>query len=416
MHCTHNDTKKPGLSLNFCLNSGLALIFLITALFLLYTEKVFMRQQAMVEAEAKAKILLDHNLAIHTYFSKMLKPKLFELTDPYRDTAYFDSSWMSSTFAVREIDKYFQALGNKNYYYKECAINARSPENEADELEKSFLLELNANPQLTVRSFVRKLDGAYYYVTLRRGESMENSCLRCHSTPEQAPAGLVSIYGPERSFHRRLNEVVSAISIRIPLAAAFTDTELFSKRLSVILIISLFCLFLGHFLLYRLIVGKPLNIIHAKALLISQDDHHLGEEIPLPYAKELHVLTRAFNSMSTKLRHYIDNLSQQVDERTAELTTSNKQLQAEICQRKKTQEEREALIIELHQALSEIKTLRGIVPICSFCKQIRDDKGYWNQVESYVQKHTEAEFSHGICPKCLAEHYPDLMGEEDEGA
>jgi hypothetical protein len=54
-----------------------------------------------------------------------------------------------------------------------------------------------------------------------------------------------------------------------------------------------------------------------------------------------------------------------------------------------------------------IETLRGIVPICSFCKQIRDDKGYWNKVEAYVAEHTEAQFSHSICPSCLEEHYPE---------
>ncbi len=53
-----------------------------------------------------------------------------------------------------------------------------------------------------------------------------------------------------------------------------------------------------------------------------------------------------------------------------------------------------------------IETLKGIVPICSFCKQIRDDKGYWNQVEEYVSKHTDAEFSHGVCPHCMEKHYP----------
>lgn len=53
-----------------------------------------------------------------------------------------------------------------------------------------------------------------------------------------------------------------------------------------------------------------------------------------------------------------------------------------------------------------IETLRGIVPICSFCKQIRDDQGYWNKVEAYVSKHTDAQFSHSICPECAEEHYP----------
>ena len=55
-----------------------------------------------------------------------------------------------------------------------------------------------------------------------------------------------------------------------------------------------------------------------------------------------------------------------------------------------------------------LETLRGIVPICSYCKQIRDDKGFWRQVEAYVAKHTEAEFSHGICPNCLENHFPEM--------
>jgi len=54
-----------------------------------------------------------------------------------------------------------------------------------------------------------------------------------------------------------------------------------------------------------------------------------------------------------------------------------------------------------------IETLRGIVPICSYCKQIRDDKGYWNKVEAYVSKHTEAQFSHAICPSCIKKHHPE---------
>jgi len=68
--------------------------------------------------------------------------------------------------------------------------------------------------------------------------------------------------------------------------------------------------------------------------------------------------------------------------------------------------EREVLIKELKAALSEIKTLRGFVPICASCKKIRDDKGYWNRIEQYIEKHTEAQFSHGICPTCAQKLYP----------
>jgi phosphoserine phosphatase RsbU/P len=61
---------------------------------------------------------------------------------------------------------------------------------------------------------------------------------------------------------------------------------------------------------------------------------------------------------------------------------------------------------ELHQALDQIRTLRGIVPICASCKKIRDDAGYWQQLEDYVSNNTEAEFSHGICPECAKKLYP----------
>jgi len=69
--------------------------------------------------------------------------------------------------------------------------------------------------------------------------------------------------------------------------------------------------------------------------------------------------------------------------------------------------ERKRIEDALQKAFDEIRTLRGIVPICAKCKQIRDDKGFWSQVEDYVQNHTEAEFSHGICPECAKELYPD---------
>lgn len=64
---------------------------------------------------------------------------------------------------------------------------------------------------------------------------------------------------------------------------------------------------------------------------------------------------------------------------------------------------------KLQKTLAEVKVLRGILPICSFCKKIRNDKGYFETVEAYVDRHSEAEFSHTLCPECLAEHYSDIL-------
>ena len=79
----------------------------------------------------------------------------------------------------------------------------------------------------------------------------------------------------------------------------------------------------------------------------------------------------------------------------------------DITERKQAESDREKLIMELKQALSQIKTLSGLLPICSACKKIRDDKGYWNQIEFYISEHSGAEFSHGICPECAKKLYPD---------
>ncbi len=72
----------------------------------------------------------------------------------------------------------------------------------------------------------------------------------------------------------------------------------------------------------------------------------------------------------------------------------------DITTRKKADAEREALVAELQSALEEVATLRGILPICSSCKQIRDDKGYWSQIESYLRSHSAIEFTHSLCPSC----------------
>lgn len=70
--------------------------------------------------------------------------------------------------------------------------------------------------------------------------------------------------------------------------------------------------------------------------------------------------------------------------------------------------EKETLILKLEKALEEIKTLRGFIPICCSCKKIRNDEDYWEQIEVYIQKHTNAVFSHGLCPDCAQKLYPEL--------
>ena len=102
--------------------------------------------------------------------------------------------------------------------------------------------------------------------------------------------------------------------------------------------------------------------------------------------------------------------NEQLEERVREKTTS---LTNEIEERKRSEAERERLIRQLEEALANVKQLKGLLPICASCKRIRDDRGYWNQIEEYIRKHTEAEFTHGLCPECARKLYPDLYQNPD---
>ncbi len=78
---------------------------------------------------------------------------------------------------------------------------------------------------------------------------------------------------------------------------------------------------------------------------------------------------------------------------------------------KNARDRQEQLIAQLQNALREIKTLQGLIPICSFCKKIRNDQDYWEQVDVYIERHTSAQFSHGVCDACMKEHYPEIFEE-----
>jgi hypothetical protein len=77
----------------------------------------------------------------------------------------------------------------------------------------------------------------------------------------------------------------------------------------------------------------------------------------------------------------------------------------DITNAKRTEQGREKLIIELKEAIAQVRTLSGLLPMCASCKKIRDDKGYWSQLETYINQHTDADISHGLCPECMDKMY-----------
>jgi hypothetical protein len=115
-----------------------------------------------------------------------------------------------------------------------------------------------------------------------------------------------------------------------------------------------------------------------------------------------------------RLVSYQEHLEEMVKERTQELRSTNFILKREVISRTRTELRLKETIEELHDALGKVRTLSGFLPICANCKKIRDDDGYWHQVESYVRRHANVEFSHGLCPSCANDLYPELSNELEE--
>ncbi len=141
------------------------------------------------------------------------------------------------------------------------------------------------------------------------------------------------------------------------------------------------------------------------------DDLIVPEESKLE-AKDLNVKTSQGYVYHDTLRKRKDGVLVPVSISSAPIMIKGKAagsfvIYKDISKQKEAEAEREKVITDLKQALEKVKTLSGLIPICSHCKKIRDDSGYWQKVEEYLSQHSDVDFSHGICPECLKKYYPD---------
>lgn len=179
-----------------------------------------------------------------------------------------------------------------------------------------------------------------------------------------------------------------------------------------------------------LLTNHELKIVEANDRAVQSYGYNRDELLQLNVRKlrstETPLLDEFVKQVETHKGMIFETVHQRKDGTTFPVETSIRVIEVEgkkfyqsiirdITERKKAEEEREKLIHQLQDALAKVKTLSGLVPICASCKKIRDDKGYWNQIESYIEKHSTAEFSHGICPECARKLYPQLYDEEDDG-
>ena len=148
-------------------------------------------------------------------------------------------------------------------------------------------------------------------------------------------------------------------------------------------------------------ISRPFGHL-VKQILIMNNMQDIWQQIA-PYSGSINTATFiaafAFSlyffrsyKVHLELEMHKNQLEELVKKRTAELATKN---------------------IELQKAITEVNVLSGLLPICASCKKIRGDDGYWNQIEVFIRDHSEADFSHGICPECAHKLYPELMNNKD---
>lgn len=143
----------------------------------------------------------------------------------------------------------------------------------------------------------------------------------------------------------------------------------------------------GVFFAYRRTVGMPLKTFLSHIQNFHKDQ--VNEKVPVFCKDELGQVVEAYNVMVVR----INDKTNELEDANVELKMMNENLET---------------------ALSQVKQLSGLLPICSYCKKIRDNKGYWNQIEQYIHDHSEAEFSHSICKECVDKYYPDMNLYDDE--
>jgi len=297
-------------------NITLLLLYLVCSVLLVLLVNSSLKNQALSNAERYAALILDRNLVTHAYFNNILKTSLFDLSKE----RLAETAWMETTFALNSVSKEYGLFSEEDISYRETAINARNPASEADAFERDFIKRSNANPSLKKDSSIREISGEPVFVILQQGQKNSAQCLRCHGNPEDAPAMVIERYGDQRGFNRRTGEIVSALSIRIPLSIAYQEADVLSLKLSAVLLVMLLVIFCIHGVVSRQLIFAPISVLQKEAKGIAENPDKLGDTLALPFGCELSNLVQAFNRMSQNLRQH--NLSQEetIQTRTAELS------------------------------------------------------------------------------------------------
>jgi len=292
-----------------------------------------MQRKAEDEISTKAEILTHAMNAVRNYTSKRVAP----LLQPQLETSHTFISETVPAYSARQVFENFrEQLEHRNFFYKEATLNPTNPSDKADEFEAKLVEQFRQQPNLTKLSGYRNVNGVNQFFTARPLAVTESSCLQCHSQPSAAPKSLVATFGSENGFGWQLNDIIAAQTIYVPSDQVFhRGQQYLALTMGIFASIFAAAVLLINRLLKRRVI-RPLNQLTTIASSITTDKLTAEQVSDFNSPKIAKVarrsdepgqLARAFQHMAHEVATREQNLSQAVEQRTAQLGESMKMAQ-----------------------------------------------------------------------------------------
>lgn len=303
-----------------------AAAFVVGMCFVVSITNYQIRQEAIKEATQDAQAILRQNDAINSYFAFKLRPHIFKYVAKDLDPDYFGPVWMSAGYAVRNIFK--DSKAENGISFKISSPNARTEEFVATPLELDIIKAFENDPSLKEYATINKIDGEQCLTVMRPGQVLAPRCMRCHSSPDIAPAGLIKEYGPIKGFNRKPGSLSSAFTVTVPLGPAFEAANIVSLKLSGLLTLIMGIMLATIYIFNKRFIIRPIATLTRRMEMISDNDTLLGEHLIPEGSVEFHKLAHSFNTLSDKLKTTLDQQEEIIDKRTQEVSTSRARFRA----------------------------------------------------------------------------------------